>query len=133
MSTKATTDLAIHSESTKSVADVCTAIEAKAGDHGFRVLHTHDVQATLAEKGFKRSELRIVEICSAPFAHQALSMDVSVSLFMPCRYTVYAEGGRTHVMLARPSVMGQMIPHPELEQMVSGVEKTLTTIMEQAV
>jgi uncharacterized protein (DUF302 family) len=36
-----------------------SAIERKAGEQGFRVLHIHDVAATLAEKGFLREPLKI--------------------------------------------------------------------------
>ena len=39
-------------ESPRSFDDTVKAIEQKAAEKGFRVLHTHDVAATLAEKGF---------------------------------------------------------------------------------
>ena len=56
-----------------------SAIEAKAAEKGFRVLHTHDVAATLAEKGFPREPLKIVEICNAKYASQVLNRDVKIS------------------------------------------------------
>lgn len=36
----------------KPFEQAVSAVETKAADKGFRVLHTHDVAATLAEKGF---------------------------------------------------------------------------------
>ncbi len=37
-------------ETTKSVDEAVSAIETKAQEQGVRVLHVHDVQATLAAK-----------------------------------------------------------------------------------
>ncbi len=47
--------------SAKPVDEVAAALEAKIAEKGFRVLGVHDVQAMLAEKGFERSPMRIVE------------------------------------------------------------------------
>ena len=56
-------------ESPRSFDDTVKAIEQKAAEKGFRVLHTHDVAATLAEKGFRRDPLKIIEICNARYAN----------------------------------------------------------------
>ena len=56
----------------KPFEQVVSALEANTPKHQFRVLAVHDVQATLAEKGLQREPLKIVEICNARFAHQAL-------------------------------------------------------------
>ncbi len=56
------------------------AVEQKTSEKGFRVLHTHDVAATLAEKGFTREPLAIIEICNARYANEALNKDLSVAL-----------------------------------------------------
>lgn len=45
----------------KAFEEAVSAIERKAGEKGFRVLHTHDVAATLGEKGFPREPLKIIE------------------------------------------------------------------------
>lgn len=47
--------------SRKSVDEAVAALEAKAAEKGFRVLGVHDVRGMLAEKGFQRGEMRIVE------------------------------------------------------------------------
>ncbi len=36
----------------RSFDDVIKSVERKSAEKGFRVLHTHDFAATLAEKGF---------------------------------------------------------------------------------
>jgi len=132
MTTDTKNDLAYRLESTKPVDEIVANIEKLAPDQKFRVLHVHDVQATLKEKGFERSALKIVEICSAPFADEALKKDVDVAMFMPCRYTVYEEGGKTKVTLARPMMIAQMLPGIGLEPMAEKVETTLKQIMHDA-
>jgi uncharacterized protein (DUF302 family) len=125
--------LIIRSESARSVDDVVAGLEKEATVHQFRVLHVHDVQATLAEKGFHREPLKIVEICSAAFAHQALNADVDVSIFMPCRYTVYSDSGRTRINLARPTVISQMLPESGLDELATSVEEALLEILKKSV
>ncbi len=57
----------------KPFDEAVAAIEKKAVEKGFRVLHTHDVAATLTEKGFPREPLKIIEICNAKYASQVLN------------------------------------------------------------
>ncbi len=63
----------------KSFDEAVTATEQKAGEKGFLVLHTHDVAAMLAEKGFSRHPLKIIEICNARYASQLLDKDIKIS------------------------------------------------------
>lgn len=126
-------DLIYRLTSTKSVDQVVSAIEENAAEHKYRVLHVHDVQATLAEKGLQREPLKIVEVCNAAFAHQALTRDVDVAIFMPCRYSVYREADQTRVSLSRPTMIAQMLPDSGLDELAAGVEATLKTIIEESV
>ena len=75
--------------SNRSFDAAVNAIERKTAEKGFRVLHTHDVAGTLAEKGFVREPLKIIEICNARYANEALNKDVSVALMLPCPIAVY--------------------------------------------
>ena len=119
--------------SDKPFDTVIDTIEKLVPEHRFRVLAKHDVQATLAEKGFKREPLNIIEVCNASFAHQALQKDDLVSLFMPCRITVYTKDNKTVVNLARPSMIAEMMPGAGLEKLAGDVEITLKKIVESAV
>jgi len=49
-------------ETSKSVDEAVTTIEAKAQEKGFRVLYVHDVQATLSAKGFDIESMKIIEV-----------------------------------------------------------------------
>jgi len=117
----------------KSVDQIVAQFEKLVPEHQFRILHIHDVQATLAEKGFEREPLKIIEVCNSGFAHKALNMSINVAMFMPCRYTVYNEGDSTKVTLARPGMISMMLPGVGLEELAADVEQRLKTIMEEAV
>ena len=126
-------EIALTFETSKPFEQVVSAIEANTPKHQFRVLAVHDVQSTLAEKGFQRGPLKIIEICNAKFAHQALQKDAEVALFMPCKYAVYTEGGKTIVKLGRPTMIAEVMPQAGLEELAAGVEATLKQIMRESV
>ncbi|MBD3404118.1 DUF302 domain-containing protein [candidate division GN15 bacterium] len=133
MTTETRLEMGYKLSSDKAFDDVVTSLEENVAKHQFRVQGVHDVRQTLAEKGFEREPLKIIEVCNASFAHQALSKDIDVAMFMPCRYSVYTKDGRTHVTLARPSMIARMLPGIGLEPLAEEVETTLKKIMEESV
>lgn len=116
----------------KPFGAVLKKLEKLVPEYQFRVLANHDVRATLAEKGIMRQPLNIIEVCNASFADEALKKNEQVSLFMPCRFTIYEKDGRTVVNLARPSMIAEMMPGAELEDTAGEVEKRLKKIMDAA-
>jgi uncharacterized protein (DUF302 family) len=116
----------------KPFEETVVAIEKKAGEKGFRVLHTHDVAATLAEKGYPREPLKIIEICNARYASQVLSKDAKISLMLPCPISVYSERGKTHISTLLPTSMVQFFPRPGIESLASEVEDVVLKIIEEA-
>lgn len=119
--------------SEKPFEQVVKALEEKTAENKFRVLHTHNVQATLEEKGFERAPLKIIEVCNAGFANEALGKDLMVAMFMPCKFVVAEIDGKTSVTLVRPSMISQMIPDSGLDELAQNVENTLRDIMEKSV
>jgi len=119
--------------SDKPFKTVVENIEKQATEYKFRVLAKHDVQATLAEKGLERGPLNIIEVCNAVFAYHALNKDELISLFMPCRFSVYTKDDKTVVNLARPSLIAEMMPVEGLTELAGEVETTLKSIMEKSV
>jgi uncharacterized protein (DUF302 family) len=119
-------------ESPKSFDDTVKSIEQKASEKGFRVLHTHDVAATLAEKGFQRDPLKIIEICNACYASAVLERDVRVSLMLPCPISVYMQEGKTLVSVLLPSRIADFFPGAGMEQIANEVEEAVLAIISQA-
>jgi uncharacterized protein (DUF302 family) len=125
--------LAYRLESTKPFDHVAAALAQQSVEHKFRVLATHDVQETLADKGFERGPLKIIEVCNAGFAHQATQKNINVALFMPCRFTVHTDGDKTVVTLARPTLFAEILPDSGLDGLAAEVEETLKKVMAASV
>lgn len=119
-------------ETRKPFDEAVKAVEEKAVANGFGVLHTHDVTATLAAKGFHRGPLKIIEVCNARYANQALEKDVRVALMLPCPISVYTEGGKTFISTFRPSAIPQFFPEAGVEEVAREVEKAVLEIVDEA-
>jgi uncharacterized protein (DUF302 family) len=118
--------------SNKTFAAAVSAVEQKTSEKGFRVLHTHDFAAALAEKGFTREPLTIIEICNARYANEALNKDVTVALMLPCPIAVYLQDGKTFISTMRPSALVDFYPDSGIEEISAAVEKTVLEIVNEA-
>jgi uncharacterized protein (DUF302 family) len=119
-------------ESGKSFDEAVKAVERKSAEKGFRVLHTHDVAATLAEKGFPREPLKIVEVCNARYASEVLKKDVKISLMLPCPISVYTQGGKTFISTMLPTVLADFYPQAGIQGVAAEVEKAVLGIVNEA-
>jgi uncharacterized protein (DUF302 family) len=119
-------------ETQKSFDDAVAAVEERSKDKGFGVLHIHDVKATLAAKGFERTPLKIIEICNARFAHDALAKDIRVGLMLPCRISVYLHGSKIFISAFRPVVIKEMLPEAGLDRLADEVDKIICGIVDAA-
>ena len=115
----------------KTVDEAVLAIEAKALEKGFRVLHIHDVKATLAAKGFEIEPMKIVEVCSAKFASQVLAADKKISLMLPCPISVYEEGSLTCIAALKPSAIAGFYPDAGIESVAADVERIILSIIDE--
>jgi len=118
-------------ETTKSVDEAVAAIEVKAAEKGFRVLHVHDVQATLAAKGFEIEPMKIVEVCNAKFASQVLAKDKKISLMLPCPISVFVEAGKTYISALKPRVLSDYYPDIGIDEIAVEVEKVIISLVDE--
>lgn len=120
-------------ESPKRLDQVVRDLEAAVARHKFGVLGIHDLQAKMAEKGvdFARG-CRIVEVCNPHQAKKVLEANLEISTALPCRISVYEEGGRTRLATLQPTALIALFPSPELKAVAEEVERTLTAIMAEA-
>lgn len=119
-------------ESAKPFDDTVAAVEREIAAAGFKVQAVHDVSATLAEKGFERERVTIVEMCNARHAHAVLAADVKIGLMLPCPVMVYAEGERVFVSTMKPTLIAGFFPHADLGDSPRVVEDVLLEVMERA-
>ena len=119
-------------ETHKPFDQAVRAVEEKSAAKGFGVLHTHDVAATLAAKGFQREPLKIIEICNARYANEALAKDVHLALMLPCPISVYTEKGKTFISTFLPSAIPMFFPKAGVEGVAAEVEKVVLEIVDEA-
>jgi uncharacterized protein (DUF302 family) len=121
-------------ESRNPLDRVAENLTAAVARHKFGVLGVHDLKAKMAEKGvaFAR-ECRIFEVCNPLQAKRVLEANLEISTALPCRISVYEEGGVTKLATIRPTAMIALYPNPELRQVAEEVERTLEQIMADAV
>jgi uncharacterized protein (DUF302 family) len=120
-------------KSGKSFDETVEAVTTGTAEAGFRVLFVHDVAATLAEKGFTRERVSIIEVCNAKYASQVLAADVKIGLMLPCPIMVYAESGEVFVTTMRPSLIAGFFPEADIADVAGTVESVLLGIMDKAV
>ena len=120
-------------DSKKPLDRVAQDLEAAVTRHKFGVLGVHDLKATMAKKGvpFAR-ECRIFEVCNPHQAKKVLEANLEISTALPCRISVYEEGGRTRLATIKPTAMIALYPNPELKHVAEEVEATLVAIMAEA-
>jgi uncharacterized protein (DUF302 family) len=68
----------------------------KAKDLGFGVLKEYNFKELLKEKGFPiERSITVFEICNPSVAQAALTTHPEVSVYMPCRISLYEKDGET--------------------------------------
>lgn len=120
-------------ESRKQVDRVAKDLEEAVARHKFGVLGVYDLKAKMAEKGvaFDR-ECRIFEVCNPHQAKKVLDTNLEISTALPCRISVYQEGGLTKLATIKPTTMIDLYATPGLKDVAREVEVTLEAIMDEA-
>lgn len=119
-------------KSNKGFDATVEAVTKETTEAGFRVLFVHDVAATLAEKGFTRERVSIVEVCNAKYASRVLAADVKIGLMLPCPIMVYAEGGEVFITTMLPSLIAGFFPEADITEAAGAVEGVLLGVMDRA-
>ena len=117
----------------KTVTETATALEAAVQANHFGVMQVHNLKETLWKKGVEFDhECLIFEVCQPQQAKQVLEQDMSVSTALPCRISIYQEGGKTMLATLKPTTLLAMFNVPQLEQVAQEVEDTIVKIMKEA-
>jgi uncharacterized protein (DUF302 family) len=119
---------------TKTVNEAAVDLRAAVEAHYFGVMHVHNLKETMAKKGVEFAhECLIFEVCQPQQAKTVLEENMSVSTALPCRISIYEEGGKTVLATLKPTTLLAMFNTPQLETVAAEVEKTIIRIMTDAV
>jgi uncharacterized protein (DUF302 family) len=117
--------------SNKSVQEVVDCLKEVCAKYKFGVQHIHNVTETLKSKGINLgNECQIVDICNPIVAQKFLSEDMSLSIIMPCKISVYSQDGET--MIAMNSLV-QLVDdiNPDLIDLAQETQETLLEIIDE--
>ena len=117
----------------KTVSNTASALQTAVQANHFGVMQIHNLKETMIKKGvdFDR-ECLIFEVCQPQQAKRVLEENMSVSTALPCRISIYEEGGKTILATLKPTVLLAMFNTPQLEAVAQEVEATIAKIMEEA-
>jgi uncharacterized protein (DUF302 family) len=118
-------------ESEKTFEQASQDLDAAVKRHGFGVLHIHDLGETLRSKGIDFLEqCKIFEVCNPIQAAKVLSSDMRLNMALPCRISVYTEGGITKIGLIKPAQMlSSLSDDKQLAEVATEVEvKTMQMV-----
>jgi uncharacterized protein (DUF302 family) len=120
-------------ESTKTIDQVCQDLEEAVVEHKFGVMTVHNLKETMKKKGveFDR-ECRIFEVCNPHQAKKVLEKNMQISTALPCRISVFTEGGKVKLATLKPTALISQFNVPDLQSVAKEVEETLIQIMKEA-
>jgi uncharacterized protein (DUF302 family) len=116
-----------------SFSDAIDRVTAALKGEGFGVLTTIDIKATLKEKiDVEHRPYVILGACNPQLAHQALSMDDTIGLLLPCNVVVAETEGGSEVAIARPHAMLSIAGGGEgFGEFADEAEARLTRVLEK--
>ena len=117
-------------ETSKPFDEACQALEKAVADHGFGVMHVHDLRGTLAKKGvaFDR-DVRVFDICNPQRAKQVLEKSLLVSAALPCAISVFREAEKTKFAFVQPTAMLGLFGVADLVPVAQEVETSVRSIV----
>ena len=118
----------------KTVSEAAAALQAAVEANHFGVMQIHNLKETMAKKGVEFAhECLIFEVCQPQQAKKLLDQDMSISTALPCRISIYEEGGKTILATLKPTTLLAMFNAPQLGGVAQEVEDAIVQIMKDAV
>ena len=117
----------------KTVSEAAAALQVAVQANHFGVMQVHNLKETMEKKGVEFGhECLIFEVCQPQQAKKVLDQNMSVSTALPCRISIYKEGGKTILATLKPTTLLAMFNTPQLKGVAQEVEDTLVKIMKEA-
>ena len=111
-------------------ADAVARVREALAGQGFGVLTEIDVTGTMRTRlGEQMEDYVILGACNPPFAHQALEIDRSIGLLLPCNVVVRADSGGTVVEALDPQVMVTLTGRTDLKPVADEVSRRLAAAL----
>jgi len=92
-----------------------------------------DLKQTLGNKGIVlERECRVYDICNPQAASTALNTDMSVSVVLPCRVSVYQDGQTLTISTIKPTDLMKATDLNGVSELATEIEREVVTMMREA-
>lgn len=117
--------------SSQNFEDAMTTLQTAIAEQGYKVTRVQRVDVGLEAKGYKTDRYRIV-FYGKPGEIEALAAKYPKLIpYLPLSVAIFAEEGNTLLTTARPALLKQFYPEPELKPVFERWEKDLVEIMDE--
>jgi len=117
----------------KTVTEAAVALHAAVQANHFGVMQVHNLKETMTKKGVAFAhECLIFEVCQPQQAKKVLEQNMSVSTALPCRISIYEEGGKTMLATLKPTTLLALFKTPQLNSVAQDVENVIVKIIKEA-
>jgi uncharacterized protein (DUF302 family) len=100
-------------------------------DQGFGVLTEIDVQATLRDElDLNMESYLILGACNPELAHQALEVDRSIGVLLPCNVVVSSRGDGSAVQILEPQMMASVTGLAALQPVADEASRRLQSVLD---
>ena len=111
---------------------VVERVKEALAEQGFGVLTEIDIKATLKKKlDVDVADQVILGACNPTYAHQALQMEPSIGLLLPCNVVVRSEGSATQVEMINPQTMVDVTNNPQMAAVADQVTGLLQAALDK--
>lgn len=119
-------------KSKKSIPQIEKEFPQVAAKYKFGVLGVHNLRQKMNEKGIPfEKDCLVFEVCNPQQAKKVLEGNMNISTALPCRVSVYEEGGQTRIATIKPTALLSLFHEPTLEAVAQEVERSLLQIMDE--
>jgi len=119
--------------SSKTIDELDQDLRKAIQRHRFGVLNVLDLKQTLGNKGITlERECRVYDICNPQAASTALNSDMSVSVVLPCRVSVYQDGQTLTIATVKPTDLMKATDLNGITEFATEVEREVFAMMREA-
>lgn len=121
-------------ESSSPVNEMGGRLEKAAQNHQFGVINVVDLREKMHSKGVEFDPAcMIYEVCNPHRAKEVLESKLEISTALPCRISIYEEGGKTKIATMLPTQVLGLFGAEGLDAVAESVERDLIAMIDEAV
>ena len=112
-------------------AEAVIRVREALAEQGFGVLTEIDVKATLQEKrGIEMEDYVILGACNPDLAHQALELDRSIGVLLPCNVVISTVDSGSKVQILDPQVLASVTERDDIQPIADEASRRLSAVLD---